>query len=155
RKMQFYTRISEDLYVPVDLRIDVEGNSKELFFLLEGISRLDAFSRLEELSIESKEADTMRLRFRFFRPYFPSGDWIEERTDFSDKKKAVLKQGWLLWCWKSYRRQEQKWMNKEARRRQDFRLQLSAHLSEYRFHKQDIHWDIKKGFKEKIRQELR
>ena len=116
---------------------------------------MDSFAQLEELSIEAKERDLMRFRFRFFRPHFPSSDWIAEQKNLSEKQRAVLKQGWVLWCWKTYRRQENQWKEKERRRRPDFLLQLSAHLSEYRFTKKDIHWELKKGFRDKIQKELR
>ena len=149
-KMQFYTRISDELYSPIDLRLEVQGHSAELFFLLEGVSRLDTFARLEELSVEAKERDLLKLRFRFFRPNFPSASWIEEQKHLSEKERAILKQGWALWCWKSYRRQEDVWRAETRKRRESFWLQLSAQLSAYRFTRKDIHWDLKRGFRDRI-----
>ena len=142
----FYPRIQQDNIIPVDMKWSCNGELLFLPIFMEGIHRLSARGILQSLHIDFSKKE-MNFQVRFVRAELSSPDWITDKKGISAKDKALLRQGWMLMYWKSFRVVEEK---RENEIDDDiFMMELSRTLTEYRNTNSQIDWSQQKGFIER------
>ena len=122
------------------------GSILELPIYLEGLRRLSAQGILEKLKIDFREG-AVDFQLRFLRANVQTPPWIEDRNDFSEKEKALLRQGWSLQYWQEFRRMEAKRSTQFPK--DSFLIELSRRISLLRTTDRHLYWSFAQGFTEK------
>jgi hypothetical protein len=87
------------------------------------------------------------FQIRFLRADLQIPSWINDRSDFSEKEKALLRQGWSLQYWKEFRKTEV--YRAKKTNRDSFLMELSRRISLLRTTDRHLYWSSSQGFTEK------